>query len=148
MADFPSSSPLTRRTFLSTSAKLGTVIAAAPYIARGAAAGAGRSDTVNVALIGCGEQGRILTNAALNIPDVRFKAVCDIWPYNLTRSERLLKKFNHDAQPFENYQEMLSAVPDLDAVLIATPDFKHAEHTIAALKAGERRGGGKIGHGG
>jgi predicted dehydrogenase len=136
MADLPSSS-LSRRAFLSTSAKLGAFIAAAPYIARGAAVGAGKSDTVNVALIGCGEQGRILTNAALNIPDVRFKAVCDIWPYNLTRSERLLKKFNHEAQPFEDYREMLKAVPDLDAVIIATPDFKHAEHTNAALKAGK-----------
>jgi predicted dehydrogenase len=130
-------STLTRRTFLSTSAKLGAVIAAAPYIARGAAVGAGKSDTVNVALIGCGEQGRILTNAALNIPDLRFRAVCDIWPYNLTRSERLLKKFNHEAQPFEDYKEMLKAVPDLDAVIVATPDFMHAEHTIAALKAGK-----------
>jgi predicted dehydrogenase len=136
MADHPSS-PVSRRDFLSTSAKLGAFIAAAPYIARGAAAGAGKSDTVNVALIGCGEQGRILTNAALNIPDVRFKAVCDIWPYNLTRSERLLKKFNHDAQPFEDYKELLQAVPDLDAVLIATPDFKHSEHTVAALRAGK-----------
>jgi predicted dehydrogenase len=137
MADFPSSTPVTRRTFLSTSAKLGAVIAAAPYISRAAVPPLGSSDTVNVALIGCGEQGRILTNAALNIPNVRFKAVCDIWPYNLTRSERLLKKFNHDAQPFEDYKEMLQAVPDLDAVIVATPDFKHAEHTIAALKAGK-----------
>ena len=94
--------------------------------------GAGKSDTINVALIGCGEEGRILTNAALNIPDVRFRAVCDIWPYNLTRSARLLQKFNHDAKPFEDYKEMLSAIPELDAVIIATPDFMHAEHTIAA----------------
>jgi predicted dehydrogenase len=32
---------------------------------------------------------------------------------------------------------LLSAHPELDAVLIATPDFKHAEHTVAALKAGK-----------
>src|SRR5688572_12672019 len=32
---------------------------------------------------------------------------------------------------------MLQAVPDLDAVIIATPDFMHAEHTVAALKAGK-----------
>ncbi|MGH7944710.1 MAG: Gfo/Idh/MocA family protein [Opitutaceae bacterium] len=129
------SGPVTRRNFLSTSAKLGTFLAAAPYISRAQEQGA-KGDTVNVALIGCGEQGRILTNAALNIPGVRFRAVCDIWPYNLTRSERLLKKFGHDAQPFEEYQELLSTVKELDAVLIATPDFKHAEHTNAALRAG------------
>jgi predicted dehydrogenase len=130
------SSPLTRRSFLSTSAKLGSVLVAAPYISRAQELGA-KGDTVNVALIGCGEQGRILTNAALNIPGVRFRAVCDIWPYNLTRSERLLKKFGHDAQPFEEYQEMLSTVKELDAVIVATPDFKHAEHSNAALRAGK-----------
>jgi predicted dehydrogenase len=130
------SSPLTRRDFLSTSAKLGAFIAAAPYIARGAD-GAAKADQLNVALIGCGEQGRILTNAALPIPGIRFKAVCDIWPYNLTRTERLLKKFGHEAVPYEDYRELLANVKDLDAVIIATPDFKHSEHTVAALKAGK-----------
>ena len=116
------SSPVSRRDFISTGAKLGAFLAAAPYVARGAA-GAAKADQLNVALIGCGEQGRILTNAALPIPGVRFKAVCDIWPYNLTRTERLLKKFGHEARPFEDYREMLSSVSDIDAVIIATPDF-------------------------
>jgi predicted dehydrogenase len=129
-------SSLTRRGFLSTSAKLGAVIAAAPYISRAAELGA-KGDTLNVAVIGCGAQGTILTNAALPIPGIRFKAVCDIWPYSLTSSSRRLQKFGHDAQPFEDYQELLATVKDLDAVLVATPDFKHAEHTNAALKAGK-----------
>src|SRR5687767_8823308 len=132
----PISSPVSRRTFLSTSAKLGAVIAAAPYISRAAELGA-KGDTVNVAVIGCGSQGTILTNAAMPIPGVRFKAVCDIWPYVLNSSSRRLQKFQHDAQPFEDYKEMLATVKDLDAVLVATPDFMHAEHTNAALKAGK-----------
>lgn len=137
MSEIFSSSPLTRRGFLSSSAKLGAVIAAAPYIARGAEVGAAPgADTINIGLIGCGEEGRILANAALNIPGVRFQAVCDIWPYNLTRSSRLLQKFNHPAKPYEDYKEML-ATEKLDAVVIATPDFMHAEHTNAALRAGK-----------
>ena len=128
------SSPLTRRDFLSTSAKLGAFIAAAPYIARGADT-VGKADQLNVALIGCGEQGSVLLNAALKIPDIRFKAICDVWPYRRTYGERLLKKFGHDAKPYEDYRELLKDNPDLDAVIIATPDFKHAEHTVAALKA-------------
>ena len=135
MAESP---PFSRRDFLSTSAKLGAFIAAAPYIARGAALGTAPGvDTVNVALIGCGEEGRILSNAAINIPGVRFVAVCDIWPYNLTRSSRLLQKFNHPAKPYEDYQEMLATEKEIDAVLVATPDFMHAVHTNAALKAGK-----------
>ncbi|MEN9811454.1 MAG: oxidoreductase [Opitutia bacterium Tous-C8FEB] len=129
--------PFTRRSFLSTSAKLGAVAAAAPYISRAAEVGAKGADTLNVAIIGCGEEGRILANAAMPIPGIRFAAVCDIWPYNLTRTERLLKKFNHPAQPFEDYKDLLANTKDLDAVLIATPDFMHAEQTVAALKAGK-----------
>jgi predicted dehydrogenase len=128
------STPLTRRDFLASSAKLGAFIAAAPYIARGADA---KGDQLNVALIGCGEQGAVLLNAALKIPNIRFKAICDVWPYRRTYGERLLKKFGHDAQPYEDYREVLSAHPELDAVIIATPDFKHSEHTVAALKAGK-----------
>src|SRR5689334_24485865 len=124
----PVSPSLTRRTFLSTSAKLGAVIAAAPYISRAQEVGAKGGDTVNVAIIGCGAEGTILANAATPIPGVRFKAVCDIWPYALNASSRRLQKFGHDAKPFEDYKEMLDQVKDIDAVLIATPDFMHAEH--------------------
>ncbi len=135
---FPAS-PLSRRDFLSTSAKLGAVIAAAPYIARGAEVGAARdADTINVALIGCGVEGSILANAARPIPGIRFVAVCDIWPYALNSTARRIKAvFKQDVQPFEDYKEMLSTVKELDAVLVATPDFVHAEHTNAALKAGK-----------
>lgn len=133
----PAASPrpgVSRRDFLATGLKLGAAVLVAPHVMRGQTTGA---DTIKVALIGCGEQGRILINAALKIPDIRFEAVCDIWPYNRTYGERLLKKFGHPARPFEDYQEMLSAMPDLDAVVVATPDFMHAEHTIAALRAGK-----------
>lgn len=135
MSDTPApTSAFTRRDFLATGAKLGAVLIAAPRLARAATGG---SQTLHVGLIGCGEQGRVLLNAALKIPDIRFKAVCDIWPYNRNYAGNLLGKFGHDAKPFEDYREMLSAVPDLDAVLVATPDFVHAEHTNAALKAGK-----------
>jgi predicted dehydrogenase len=138
MTNPPASHPaeLTRRDFLSTGLKLGAAVLVAPYIARAQTPTAGR-DSLNVALIGCGEQGRVLLSAALKIPDIRFQAVCDIWPYNRTYGERLLKKFGHEARPFQDYQEMLASVPDLDAVLVATPDFRHAEHTNACLRAGK-----------
>jgi predicted dehydrogenase len=127
---------LTRRDFLSAGAKLGAAILAAPYIVR-AAAPQEAGDTINVGLIGCGEEGRVLLSAALKIPNIRFVAVCDIWPYNRGYGERLLKKFGHDPKPYEDYREMLSDVPGIDAVIVATPDFMHAEHTNASLRAGK-----------
>ncbi len=129
----PGGPAYSRRDFLATGARLGAALVAAPYLARAAAAG----DSLQVALIGCGEEGRVLLNAALKIPDIRFLAVCDIWEYNRTYGVRLLRKFGHDPKPFEDYREMLAAVPNLDAVIVATPDFMHAEHTNACLRAGK-----------
>jgi hypothetical protein len=61
---------LTRRDFFATSLKLGAAVLVAPYVARAQAGadGSGGSRTLNVALIGCGEQGRVLLNATLKIP--------------------------------------------------------------------------------
>jgi predicted dehydrogenase len=49
---------------------------------------------------------------------------------------RLLKKYGHDVNGYVDYRDMLANEKDLDAVIIATPDFWHAEHTINCLKAG------------
>lgn len=48
----------------------------------------------------------------------------------------MLKKYGHDLKAFEDYREMLSST-ELDAVIVATPDWLHAPHTVAALKAGK-----------
>ena len=34
---------------------------------------------INVAIIGAGAQGQVLTDAMLRIPGLRFRAVCDVW---------------------------------------------------------------------
>ena len=93
---------------------------------------------VNVALLGAGAQGQVLTDSMLRIPGLRFRAVCDIWTeYNQKRVVNTLKKFKHEPNAYEDYREMLDKEKDLDAVVIATPDFWHAQHTIDCLKAGK-----------
>ena len=124
-----------RREFLRSTAALGAGVVLAPK-SFGQAAGSGPDD-INVALLGTGAQGQVLLNACLKMRGVRFKAVCDIWTaYNQKRVSRLLKKYRHEHNTYLDYQEMLDKEKDLDAVLIATPDFWHAEHTVACLKAG------------
>ncbi len=124
-----------RREFLRSTAALGAGVVLAPK-SFGQAAGSGPDD-INVALLGAGAQGQVLLNACLKMRGVRFKAVCDIWTaYNQKRVSRLLKKYRHEHNTYLDYQEMLDKEKDLDAVLIATPDFWHAEHTVACLKAG------------
>ena len=100
------------------------------------AARTGGDDDLNVAIIGAGTQGRVLLDAARRIPGVRFRAVADIWGYSRTYGKGRLKRYYPDVEAYEDYREMLAKTKDLDAVIVATPDFMHAEHTIASLKAG------------
>ena len=93
---------------------------------------------INVALLGAGAQGQVLMEAMLRIPGLRFRAVCDIWTeYNQRRVVNTLKRFKQEPNGYEDYREMLDKEKELDAVIIATPDFWHAQHTIDCLKAGK-----------
>lgn len=128
------SGEVNRRTFLKTGLAAGAGLAVMPGTA--SAGTAPGEDTVNIALCGIGAQGRVLMNALLRIPDVRFRAICEIWPYNQRYGERFLARFGHTVNVYSDVHEMLDAEKDLDAVIVATPDWVHAPQTIAALDAG------------
>jgi len=126
---------MNRRELLRASLVAGAGAALArPEAARSAAAG--DADALNVAVIGTGTQGRVLISAAINIPGVRFRAVADIWPYSQGYAQRWLKSRGHVVAVYEDYREMLAKERGLDAAIVATPDFVHAEHTNACLAAG------------
>lgn len=153
-------SDLNRRDFMRSTAAIGTGLlvtscgksapvagagdaSGAPAAGAGAAAASGKKDTINVALIGAGAQGQILSDVILRMgpqSGVRFVAVCDIWEnVNLTRVSRRLNAYRsqgHKGTPYIDYKEMLDKEEDLDAVIVASPDFWHADHTIAALEKG------------
>ncbi len=120
------------------------------FLAVGAAAGAGLmmpnvlraakvndSNDLRIGIIGTGAEGQVLTNAALKIDGIRFVAVCDIWAdWNRKRTARLLTKYGHPVNEYLDYREMLAKEKDMDGVIIATPDFWHHTHAIAAMEAG------------
>jgi predicted dehydrogenase len=93
-------------------------------------------DTLNVALIGFGEEGHVLLESLLNIEGIRVVALCDIWDYHRDEGERYLKKIGRAVRAYENYEDLLSREKDLQAVVVATPDFWHAPMTNTCLKAG------------
>jgi predicted dehydrogenase len=123
-----------RRSFLQSTAAIGAGLVLGPRTFGQTAST--KPDDINIALLGCGTQGQVLVDACLKIQGIRFKAVCDIWPYNRNWASRRLKAYKYEHNTYEDYKEMLDKEKDLDAVIIATPDFWHAEHTVAALKAG------------
>src|SRR5271165_5307146 len=131
---------LNRREFITS-----TAVAGAALILEGCksdstpkTATAGRSslNTLNIALVGYGEEGKVLLESILNIEGVRLVALCDIWDYHLQEGARYLLKLGNEVRTYENYEDLLAKEKDLQAVLIATPDFCHAPMTNASLKAG------------
>lgn len=92
--------------------------------------------TINVALIGYGEEGKVLLESLLNIEGVKLVALCDIWDYHLNEGSRYLQKISNPVRTYENYEDMLAQEKDLQAVVIATPDFCHAPMTNTCLRAG------------
>jgi len=93
-------------------------------------------NTLNIALIGYGEEGKVLLESILNIESVRVVALCDIWDYHRDEGVRYLKKVGNDVRAYENYEDLLAKEKDLQAVVVATPDFWHAPITNTCLKAG------------
>ena len=91
---------------------------------------------INMALIGCGAEGQVLLDSLQVIEGIRIAAVCDIWPYNLKSNVRRLKDNGFDVNGYENFEDLLAGEKDLQAVIVATPDFWHAPITNACLKAG------------
>jgi predicted dehydrogenase len=127
-----------RRQFLGyAAAGVGLLLAKKEGVAGGTGKNSSPPDEVQIALIGAGAQGQVLMNSCLKIPHVRFRAVCDIWEaYNLRRAQRMLDKFGQKVNAYQDYRQMLAKEKELDAVLIATPDFWHAVQTVDCLHAG------------
>jgi predicted dehydrogenase len=127
--------PLTRREFIGTTAAAGAGL----MLASGATVfGQTRpaNGKINIALVGFGAQGRVLLESLLKIDGIRLVAFCDIWEYARTYGERYLKKMGVAVRAYENYEDLLAGEKDLQAVVVACPDFWHAPITNACLKAG------------
>lgn len=93
-------------------------------------------DDLRVAIIGAGEQGRVLLESCLRIPGIRIAAVCDIWEYSRQYASGYVRKYGHNPTVYEDYRDLLAKEKSLAALIVATPDWMHAEQANAGLEAG------------
>ena len=136
----PPTNGISRRDFLGTTAAAGAglLLTSCSPDSAPKTAGATKSalSKINIALIGCGAQGQVLLDSLTVIDGINLVAVVDIWDYNRNSNVRRLKSQGFDVKGYENYEDLLAHEKDLQAVIVATPDFWHAPITIACLKAG------------
>ena len=136
----------TRREFLRTAA---AGIGAAPWIipaaVRGAEGAVAPSERLAVGVIGIGLMGRGHLGWCLGHPGVQVLAVCDVDQVRRDDAKARAEAAYAAKAPsstyrgcaaYNDYREIL-ARPDIDAVVIATPDHWHALQSVDAAKAGK-----------
>lgn len=121
--------PITRRTFLRSTATGAVALSQMPNFLHAAAGG----DALKLGLIGCGWYGMVDLKAALKAGGVEVSALCDVDSDHLSKSAEEVEKLQGKRpQTFKQYEDLLQA-NGLNAVIIATPPHWHALQLIAAL---------------
>ncbi len=128
----------TRRDFVKLSAA--ALAVAATQSAHSYAKIIGANDRVRVGVVGCGDRmrGGDIPAFLVSANELNFQlvAVSDIWNRRREEGAAFIQKLTGDKIDALPNNEALYARKDIDAVLIATADFQHAQHGIQAVQAG------------
>src|SRR5258708_10737529 len=119
-----------RRHFLGAAA--GSALAAPLMAQDGSQRRPSPNDHVQIALIGAGGMGTGDVNSSLAAGS-KLVAVSDIYQGRLTRAKEV---WGTDIFVTRDYREVLQR-PDVDAVIVATPDHWHRQISVDAMNAGK-----------
>lgn len=128
--------PISRRQFVRTSAAVVAVPSLIPAHVLGANA---PSNQITVGFIGTGDHGTHWNLARyLQLPVARVVAVCDVDGPRMAHAKQLVDERyqNQDCTTTKDFQDIL-ARPDIDAVMISTPDHWHTLISVLAVRAGK-----------
>jgi len=128
IADMSDAKPVERRNFLKSAAGIGAAaLSSAPAIL----AQRGSNDRIGVASIGVGTRGHFLLDWVQEAPNTEIRVICDLYDGNIQRAQK--QAFNKKAVVIKEWEKAIAS-PDVDVVLIATPDFWHAPMAIRAAE--------------
>lgn len=120
------SSPITRRSFLQTTAAAGFVAVAPNYVR-----GRDLNSKIDVAVVGCGGRGG--GNMSEVAKSEYITALCDVNGDNLGKAASRFK----EARTFTDFRKLFESGKGFDAVVVSTCEHTHAHATLAALKLGK-----------
>jgi predicted dehydrogenase len=113
---------LTRRNLI------GATLAAARF-----ARGASPNSAVTVGVLGTGSRGTFVSTMMAKNTPARIVALCDLFDEKMEQATKSIGVEN--PKLYKDFHQMLAS--DIDAIIIATPVFLHAEHFEAAVRAGK-----------
>jgi predicted dehydrogenase len=129
-----------RREFLKKTLLTGAGAALVPsaFRSRSFAQPVAANDRINIGLVGCGgRMGSLVQEVKRAGANATVTAICDVWDKQrdswTTRIERM---FGAKPQAYVDYRSLLE-VPEIDAVIIATPAHQHCGQVIDAAQAGK-----------
>jgi hypothetical protein len=97
----------------------------------------GANEQVRLGVIGCGQRGADLAQQFSRHPGTKVVAVCDPDTQPMAALAKKLGQGREEApRQVQDYRKLLE-MKDVDAVIIASPHYWHALHTIHACQAGK-----------
>ncbi|MBS3775572.1 MAG: Gfo/Idh/MocA family oxidoreductase [Bacteroidales bacterium] len=132
-----------RRTFLKNAAAISAVTMVSPSVAFGSRA----NSAVRLGIIGCGGRGTAVLSSMAEHTDINIIAMADLFEDQLQKKKGTFDQLNSDNgfpkisrsnmyQGSEAWKKLLDN-QEVDAVLISTPAYVHADYMEAAVHAGK-----------
>jgi len=132
-----------RRTFLKSAAAISAVTVVSPSVAFGSRV----NSAVRVGIIGCGGRGTAVISSMSKHTNTNIIAMADLFEDQLKKKKRTFDQLNADNgfpevpvgnvyQGSDAYKKLLNN-QEVDAVLISTPAYVHADFMEAAVRAGK-----------
>ncbi len=150
---------LNRRSFLKQASQTFAAGAAFSLVPRHVLGGPGfvpPSEKINVAMIGCGGRARGNLKGVMQHDDAQVIAVADPAEESDSTGLRIYRSVNgrmpfkseiegfysqktpnHGCSEYEDFRVMLEKHPEIDAVVISTPDHQHAHGAVHSMRAGK-----------
>ena len=134
-AEKSASSPFSRRRFIKTAAAASAFMIVPRHVLGGPAY-VSPSDKVNIAAVGAAGQGRFDIQS---VAHENIYAVCEIDDRRLadTLDQDWATAIKDKAKTYRDYRVMLDENPEIDALLISTPDHMHAPIASVAMDLGK-----------